>query len=373
MNIWLMPSAFHPHKGGVEELTLQLAHQLLELGHRVLVVTNRHPPELARGDLVDGVPVVRVPFGAPRATPRALGRFAADFPRVAKELTSIRPAPDIVHVQCPSAQLAAAALVARLKRAPLVVSTQGEVAMDADRIFQRSVYLRTVLRSVALTAPALTACSRWAADQAATIAPAFARATIVPNGVNPAQWDVSPFPAEQTAAAWGRHVPQKGFDLLLASWPLVRRALPQARLLVGGTGTETARLRTLGTPGVEFLGPLDRQELRRVLALSRVTVVPSRIEPFGIVALEAMASGRAVVWSSHGGLREATGGLGWPVDPNDAEALGAAIAEALQAVPEPALYRRRAEQLAWGQITARYVDIYERVLAGGGSTVEAVD
>jgi len=185
---------------------------------------------------------------------------------------------------------------------------------------------------------------------------------VIPNGVDPTQWSITRIPDEPVVAAWGRHVSQKGFDLLLAAWPKVRASIPSARLLLGGDGPESQALQSLASKGVELIGPLDREGVQRLLDQSRIAVIPSRLEPFGVVALEAMATGRAVVWSTHGGLREATGGLGWPMDPTHDEALAAAVVAALRAPAEPQTYRRHAEGLAWDSLTQRYLDVYEAAI-----------
>jgi glycogen(starch) synthase len=361
MNVWLLPSAFHPHRGGVEELTLQLARHLRDRGHQVRVITNRHPPDLPPADVVDGIRVQRIAFPSPRASARGVLRFPPAFSTSVASLVRGQDRPDVVHVQCASVQVAPAAIAANLHRAPLVMTTQGETRMDANRTFDHSVYFRTSLRWASRSSAGLTACSRWAADAAATVAGRFAAAVVIPNGINPTEWIVTRVPDEPVAVAWGRHVPQKGFDLLVAAWTDVRKSLPSARLLVGGEGPEAAALHSIAGEGVEFMGSLDRSGVQRLLDRSRVAVVPSRIEPFGIVALEAMATGRAVVWSARGGLHEATGGLGWSVDPTDRGALAATIVAALQAPAEPATYRRRAEQLSWASLTDRYLDLYADV------------
>lgn len=364
-SVWLLPSSFHPHSGGVEELTLQLAQELGRLGHAVLVVTNRHPLDLPPEDVVEGVSVVRVPFPAPSLAAGAVLRLPADFAGVAKVLMRVKPHPDLLHVQCPSTQLPAAVLVARLRRAPLVVTTQGEVAMDADQIYQRSLYLRTSLKVGSRLACTLTACSRWAADEAADVAARFRLAEVIPNGIDPDQWEVTPLPNAPIVAAWGRHVHQKGFDLLIQAWPDVRRSIAGAQLLIGGAGPETEGLKRLAGDGVTFLGQLNRAGVARLLAESRVVVVPSRLEPFGIVALEAMACGRGVVWSNRGGLASATGGIGWPVDPENRAALSAAITESLRAEPEVERGRHHAELHSWHRLAGRYRDVYERCLMTG--------
>ena len=358
MNIWLLPSAFHPHKGGVEELTLQLAQQLERLGHRVLVITNRHPAALRRVDAVEGISVVRVPFASPRAALAPAARFPFAYARAVGAMLRQRPRPDILHVQCASAQLAAAIGFTTIRRVPFVFTTQGEVEADANNLFQASSYARAMFGLASRAADALTAPSHWTATATAELAPAFGDATVIPNGVDPQQWPLTSPPEEAVVASWGRHVPQKGFDLLLEAWPRVRERIPSARLLIGGSGPDTPELRKAATDGVEFVGHLDRPGVQQLLEHSRVVAVPSRIEPFGIVALEAMASGRAVVWSTRGGLREAMNGLGWPVDPHDRESLAAAIVYALLARPDPQRYRGRAEELSWAAITAMYLDVY---------------
>lgn len=367
MNIWLLPSAFHPHKGGVEELTLQLARELQLRGHDVLVITNRHPESLPSADVVEGINVKRLRFAAPRAALLPTARFPFAFIRTVSSLFRQSPRPDIVHVQCASAQLAVAIAFSAARRAPLILTTQGEIAMDANLLYERSAYARYVFRIAGRAASALTACSTWTAANAAKIAPEFRQAAIIENGIDAAQWRLTAPPDAAVVAAWGRHVHQKGFDLLLDAWPLVREALPPARLLLGGNGPETPALQARAPDGVEFVGPLDRNEVQELIDQSRVVVVPSRLEPFGIVALEAMAVGRPVVWGTVGGLSEATGGLGWPADPSNPRELARAILEALRSAPRPEFYRRHASSYSWSEITDKYVALYEHVSAARGN------
>jgi glycosyltransferase involved in cell wall biosynthesis len=172
---------------------------------------------------------------------------------------------------------------------------------------------------------------------------------------------VAPLPDAPVFAAWGRHVPQKGFDLLLRAFALVRDAEPNAVLRLGGDGEQTPALRELSGPGVELVGPLDRDGVQSLLAGARVAVVPSRLEPVGIVAVEAMAAGRGGVGSTSGGLADATGGLGRGVDPTDVPALAGAMLAAHRDPVDPAVARAHAETLSWSRIAERYVRLYEAV------------
>ncbi|HWC23427.1 MAG TPA: glycosyltransferase family 4 protein [Flexivirga sp.] len=364
MRIWLAPSAFFPAKGGVEELTLQLARDYQRRGHDVLVVVHRHPADLPARDDIEGVPVARIPFELPGRRPQRLATYPVELGRQLAALRRLGPVPDVVHVQCAANQVAPLAAYTALHRVPLVITTQGEVTMDAAQVYQRSAQLRTVLRAGSRRAAALTACSRRAGDDAATVAPRFAGCEVVPNGVDPSQWTVTDLPEAPVYAAWGRHVPQKGLDLLIAAFARVREKLPNAVLRIGGDGPETVRLHEMAGAGVEFTGSLDRSGVQCLLHSSRVAVVPSRLEPFGIVALEAMAAGRSVVWSTHGGLADATGGIGWGVDPSDERALAAALIEADRHPVEPRRVRQHAESLSWAGVADRYLAIYDRVAHG---------
>lgn len=360
MRIWLCPSAFYPRRGGVEELSMKLAQQLIARRHDVLVVTHA---DAAGVDSVEGVPIRRLRFSAPSRSAAATLSFARDQGGLQASLTAL-PRPDLIHIQCPSNQTAALAWWSRRHRVPLVITTQGETVMDADAIYARSGYLRTVLRLASRQATALTACSQWTAGRAANTAPAFHRATVIFNGVEASDWVLPPAPTGPLFCAWGRHVPQKGFDLLLKAFALLRERLPQARLELGGDGPEHERLAALAGPGVTLPGALDRAGVAALLGRSRVAVVPSRIEPFGIVALEALAAGRALVYSRHGGLGEATGGLGLPVDPFDTDAFARVLEQSVTAALDPDAGRARADQLSWQVVTAEYGELYERCVAG---------
>ena len=357
MRMWLCPSAFAPHRGGVEELTLKLAQHLLRRGHDVLVVTNRHPPELPGTAVVEGVQVHRVPHSIPSRRPGSVARHHMAAPGLRASLEAL-PAPELLHLICLSSQMGAMRSFATRHGLPLVLTTQGETAMDATGIYRRNPWLRRELRRSAQAARALTACSNWTRRHAATIATPFERAEVILNGVDPSDWVMAPPPTEPVFCAWGRHVREKGFDLLVEAFGQVHDRLPQARLLLGGDGPERASLPVVD--GVDILGPLDRQGVRTMLARSRVVVVPSRVEPFGIVALEALASGRGLVYSSRGGLAEAAGPCGRAVDPTDTAALCSAMLAEV-AAPTPATDgAHRAADLSWDRIVTQYEALYDR-------------
>ena len=134
----------------------------------------------------------------------------------------------------------------------------------------------------------------------------------------------------------GRLVSDKGCGLLLEAVAGLSRQGLHPRLLVIGEGPEAAKLRAqaqaLDLAGrIEFAGPLSDEALGRRLNEARILVVPSLWnEPFGIVALEGIACGLAVVGSDGGGLPEAIGSCGLTFPNGDVAALTARLAELLR-------------------------------------------
>src|SRR3954451_2166353 len=152
-----------------------------------------------------------------------------------------------------------------------------------------------------------------------------AKITVVPNGVDPE--DLQPaanLPSlraryaqrdEQLVLLVGRLVYEKGFHLALDALPGVIERVGNVRFLVAGSGTAErdlkAQAKKLGLlPHGEFVGWIDDAMLHSLYAMSDLCVVPSLYEPFGLVALEAMASGCPCIVADTGGLREVVPGGG---------------------------------------------------------------
>ena len=144
MNIALFPSAFWPHVGGVEELSRQLAHELVNQGHRTTITTNLWPKSLPEAEDYEGLPVRRYVFRVPALTWKQLGGAIlfgpATLNRLCGDLTEFGT--DILHVQCVSSNAYYALHAKRRLKLPLVVSLQGELNMDATQLFEKSSFAR---------------------------------------------------------------------------------------------------------------------------------------------------------------------------------------------------------------------------------------
>lgn len=170
----------------------------------------------------------------------------------------------------------------------------------------------------------------------------------------------------------GRLVSDKGCDLLLDALALLRSDGLKPRLTVVGAGPEESRLHAqaqkLGiTDQIKFAGKKEGEELVRILNEHAIMVVPSRWnEPFGIVALEGIASGCVVIGSKGGGLPEAIGPCGLIFPNGDVKALAARIKDLLNNPGSLAeLKAGAAEHLAKHNrtlVTGSYFSVLEKTL-----------
>ena len=386
MNIAIFASAFHPSLGGVEELVRQLAHSLERAGHRAIIVTERWPRDLPAHEEFEGLDVHRFPFrvaiGSSNATRRLRSQVTAKLsrPRVESQIAALlrKEKVDIVHVQCVSSNALYARAAAQKLNLPFVVTLQGELTMDAAQIFQKSESARTMMRSSLAAADAITGCSGQTVAEAQEFfgQPFGERARVVYNGIRLQDFEgVTPHAHPKPyILGIGRHVPQKGFDVLLRAYALSRKAaLDKGQtwpdLLLAGDGAQHEAFKTLSQQlnlgeAVHFVGRVDRAGAVALFKGCSFFVLPSRHEPMGIVNLEAMAAGRAVVASRVGGVPELVSDEenGLLVPPDDAPALSGALTRLVQ---DPALNARLGENGArcvrafdWESIAAQYLDVY---------------
>jgi glycogen(starch) synthase len=172
--------------------------------------------------------------------------------------------------------------------------------------------------------------------------------TVIPNGIDPG--DLAPVaddlhalraqfaePDERLVLLVGRLVYEKGFHIALDALAPVIRARRDVRFVVAGTGTaeeelkrQARRLRLMraGT----FLGWVGDDMLHSLYRVADLCIVPSIYEPFGLVALEAMASGCLCIVADTGGLREvvpAGGSVGHRFRSRDVDALREVVEQVL--------------------------------------------
>jgi glycogen(starch) synthase len=200
-----------------------------------------------------------------------------------------------------------------------------------------------------------------------------AQSTIIPN-----PYDHETFHEDATTCRdrelvfVGRLVSDKGVHCALAALALLKQRKIRPSFTIIGGGPEEPALRRLSSElgiadQVHFAGVKRGRELAAELRRHRVMVIPSLWEePFGVVALEGIASGCVPVGSSGGGLKDAIGPCGMTFPNGDAPALAACLAELLSDETKMNSYRQRAKaHLAGfaGQIVAqKYLAVMQEAL-----------
>jgi glycogen(starch) synthase len=284
--------------------------------------------------------------------------------------------PDVLHVQCFSSNGAYATALSAYSGIPLLISLQGETLMDDQDIYTHSASLRLALRLGLRQAQAVTACSSFVlGDAKRRFALPPGSGTVVANGVEidePATADALSVPFPRFVFGVGRIVHKKGFDLLLEAFSEVAGDSSDVGLVIGGDGD--ARVGLVNRAGelgladrVLFPGILSRPQVNWAMREAAAFVLPSRLEPFGIVVLEALAGGCPVVVSSRGGAPEIVrdGREGLVVDPYDTTTMARAMRRVLDDDRSRRCFiaagRARVRDFAWKHVTEQYRAIYRSV------------
>jgi glycogen(starch) synthase len=384
--------------GGLGRHVHALARHLADAGHEVVVLCRHeagsdattHP---STDTVTEGVRVIRVAEDPPHlvferdllawtlamghAMVRASHRLLRDW------------CPDVVHAH-DWLVVHPAVSIAEQQGVPLVAT------MHATEAGRHSGWLSQPLNQqvhsaewwLANRADALITCS---AAMRAEVAYLFevdpATITVIHNGIESHGWQVR---AADLRAARQRHAPdgegllvffgrlewEKGVQDLIAALPRIRLARPGTRLVVAGKGNHELELveaarRHRVRRAVDFVGHLTDRELRATIACSDAVVLPSKYEPFGIVALEAAAAGAPLVASTAGGLGEVVidGRTGLSFAPGDINGIATAVASVLA---DPPAARRRAkaakarltEDFDWAHIAEATARVYAAARVG---------
>jgi len=221
-----------------------------------------------------------------------------------------------------------------------------------------------------------------------------AKITAMQNGIDPR--DLEPVaddlaglraryaePDERLVLLVGRLVYEKGFHLALDALAPMVKCRGKVRFVVAGTGTAEAELRRqawrLGlTRAGTFLGWVGDDMLHSLYRIADLCIVPSIYEPFGIVALEAMASGCLCVVADTGGLREVVPGdgtVGLRFPSRDSAALQAILERVLTDDEERAQLvaeaREHVLRFDWREVARQTIGVYDTLAGSAAGRVSA--
>jgi glycosyltransferase involved in cell wall biosynthesis len=392
VKILLITSSYLPILGGLQEAVYQLAQEFKRQGHDVSILANRYPRRLKSLEMMDGLFVKRMLFTGfylPSFNSYVVLKYIAGL--LISCVNSFRLAfllkktmPDVVNIHFLGSQAPYATLASRLLGVRCVISLHGD---DVEGVPRRSRVDNWLFKKVLLGADYVTACSNYLLSEAKEIVPEVeGKSTAIWNGIRPEKYkNIEPYihPRPYIFAA-GRFVYKKGFDILFRAYRSLLADGERIDLILAGEGPEREKLtdlaRRLGLSfavreqdkgvaggrrppieGVYFWGRAERNEMKSLMKGCKLLVVPSRKEPFGIVALEALSAGKRVVATRVGGLTEIVqdGITGYFVEAESAEDLARGIKTALS--DELKDVQMDLNRFSWKEASSQYLNIFRKV------------
>ena len=378
--------------GGISPHVFGLAHGLVAQGVEVHVITCEHPGA-AEEEVEDGIHVYRVTPSGPGndfihwvqlLNDAMLARAEALIPTL---LVQDAAAPLLIHAHDWLTHFASAALKHKF-HLPLVATIHAtEYGRNNGIHGPTQEYINSVEWQLQNEAWRVIVCTEFMKRECEhALHTSWGKMDVVPNGVQADKFTLPDFTPDEKAAFRaryaapeekiiffvGRMVREKGVQVLIEALPKVRWGYHDAKLLICGGGQREHLVNLAAYLGMErhvyFAGFVPDADLMKIYSISDLACFPSLYEPFGIVALEAMAAKVPVVVSDAGGLPEVvennvTGLTTYAGSPNSlADGL-------LKLLHEPetardmaeAAYERVLTTFNWDTIATQTAVTYERI------------
>ncbi len=304
MKILFWADGFWPRIGGTETQGMQFIQEMQQRGHEFLVLAQKDDPSWKDEEIYRGVSIRRFDFNATirDRNLKGIGEIQKWLQQVAKEF-----APDIIYLNTMVNGSAALFLLFRkLFRAAAIATIH--------------VPDTPLIEKICAQVDHLCSPSRWGFGIMQKYCPSL---RMIPYGLALPKLPPSPLPfSPPTLLLLGRLSSEKGFEVAIEAFSLLKKTGSNAKLLIAGEGPERPFLEHLASQMdlfVQFTGGLSQEEVPSVINQSTFVVMPSHLEPFGLVALESMQMGRPVIASNAGGLPEIVshGQTGLLVPPKD--------------------------------------------------------
>jgi len=373
MRVALVGDEYYPDIGGASLYALELSLQLVRLGIETVVITHKHPGQ-AEEEEIDGVKIKRVKGWVLNHPHRTFSPLL--FCRCYKYILDEKF--DVVHGLDVYSTMALMVIpFARIFGIPCVLTCHTARGSAVQILLQR------VLGWMFRIGNRLIAVSRASARFSRLLGFSEKRITVVPNGV-----DLSCFNDKIDAFAMReelgigdeplvvtalRLIKGKSPELLISAFAGVLSVVPDAKLVIAGSGREednlSRQIKDLNiTNSVFMLGKLRKEKVAQLMAAADVFVLPSKMESFGLTLLEASAAGLPVVCANAGGVPEVFqdgfNALLYP--PGDDDAMAKAIIRLLQdrelAKKISANAMETAGRFTWERTAEQTLQVYKEVL-----------
>ena len=357
----LSPSYWPEVRRGTERFARDLSDGLIARGHRPRLLTSHPgPPSTTREDGL----VVRRNWRPPEAWLERLG-FERHLMHAPAAYASLRRGgADLAHALHHSDALAAARWSTASRR-PSAFSYMGFPPAEG---FGYRRGLGRLMRAAVDGTDALVVLSRGAAERFRALMGVEAR--VIHPGVNTEVFGPAAARAELPTIFCAADVtePRKRVALLIDAFGVVRRSLPDARLVLSRPRQPRAAAWLHGIDGVELRDVDDRGALSAAYREAWVSALPSYSEAFGLVLVESLACGTPVVGSNLDGIAEVIDrdSIGRTFDGDQPAALARALLETIELARDPATVagcRARAEDFSAARCTERYLELYRELLS----------
>ena len=272
-------------------------------------------------------------------------------PRTGKAIRAASRELDVLHVHEP---FMPAVSLSALRAGSPVLGTFHAAATGIGRLFYKVVGTQ----AKRLLGPHLRRVTAVSKTAAASLPPGL-DPVIIPNGVA-----ISAFGhkgrRDKRVVFLGRDEPRKGLDVLLDAWPIIADGVPGAELVVMGCDR--------ATPGIKWMGVVDDETKVRVLGTAAVYVAPNTgSESFGIILVEGMAAGAAVVASDLDAFIDVGGNAVTYFKTGDARSLAETVIDLLRRDEKRGSLseagRWRAVEFDWSTVAAKYRALYDEVVS----------
>ena len=359
--------------GGVQEIVYDLRKGLIARGHEVKILT----PQPRDIEGVDTTDMIFLGNGADFKSPmHTTSQFSASVDTEVIEQVLEHEQFDILHFHEPWVPVLSRQILSRSKAVNIATfhGVVPETLMSRTVLKVVTPYTVSILKYL----HQFTAVSEAGASYARSLTDAPIQ--IIPNGIDLTRFKWSDHTVQnklKTVLFIGRLEKRKGVNYLLQAFKLLHMNDPNTRLIIAGNGPDREKLELLAEdlelPQVEFLGYISEAKKLELLSTCDLFCSPALYgESFGIVLLEAMASGAVTVAGNNSGYEDVMQGLGQVsmVNPRDDAEFARRMAVLLN---EPGLQKiwrswakKYVKKFAYPHIIDAYEDCYKRALAEHG-------
>jgi glycogen(starch) synthase len=330
MKILFWTDGFAPRLGGIETQSLKFIKAMQKRGHEYKVIAQQDHSSWKEAEIYEDIPIRRFDFNGvlKKQDLKTIVSVEGYISRVMKEFQ-----PDIIHLNASvGGSVFVFLLMVKLFKVPIILTAYSPYLLEGK--------FSAIIKKVASKVDRICCISNWVLKEMQEhLSLEKNKLQLVYCGLSIPE--VTPLPlsfSPPILLVFGRLSKEKGFDVAIQAFSLLKKQGSPSRMLIAGGGIQRAELEKLVvdlglSSSVTFTGVLTDEEALSTFNQATIVIVPSIIESFGLVILEAMQMQRPVIASRVEGIPEVVvdGETGILVRMRDPQALCQAIQELLVA------------------------------------------